>query len=249
MKREKSIYSLLIRTQSELYNITKAYSNLKYLLEVPDSTKIDIHDFLAHNRAILDYLAQELAESCSPKPKRPKFPIASLNQNVAEFEKELKGQFPGLQRKKPELFNYLLDIQHFRDSPWLFEFNQIVNFNKHNNLSAQSHSEFISLIISFKGVGPHIGELGIKSINIGPGGSLLLRSPDGDTRAIRGPQKIDIDTDYLNNADPNIDLIKVKWKDFKFDQSANSTVGLLKIIDINVRRICLKISSIIKSKQ
>lgn len=241
MTRSESIESILKRTQKELNNIEQAYlayrDSSNIVEDVPDSLKIDIHDFLAHNKAILDYLAQEIATLCSPKPKRPYFPIATREKDSSEFQRDLDKWFPGLRLNAPKLFEYLMNIQHFSDSPWLLELHEIINFNKHNNLSPQKHSNFVSLVVHFKGNGPRVGELGWKSIKIEQGAVLQLRAPDGEMRAIRGPQIIDINTTHLTDADPDIMIVKVSWNDFKIDPSDLSAIGLLKIINLNVERV------------
>jgi hypothetical protein len=249
VKRAESIESLLKRTRDELKNIAQAYracaDSPDTLVDVPDSLKIDIHDFLAHNRAILDYLAQEIANLCSPRPERPYFPIASREKTVSEFQDDLNRWFPGLHITAPELFDYLIDIQHFRDSPWLLELKEIVNFNKHNDLSSQRRGEFVSLIVHFRGVVLRVGELGLKSITIEPGAVLQLRATNGEVRAIRGPQVIDINTTHLADADPGIMIERIRWIDFKMDPSEHSAVGLLRIINLNVQRVCDKVTHLV----
>lgn len=91
--------------------------------------------------------------------------------------------------------------------------------------------------VHFKGVGPRIGELGVNSITIEKGAELQLVGPDGEIRAIRGPQRIDIYTTNLIDADSGIIIEKIKWSDFKIAPSEHSVVGLLKIINLNVNRV------------
>jgi hypothetical protein len=253
MKRVKSIEALLFRTCIELQNIEQAYNAIvaseDKLVEVSDSLKIDIHDFLAHNKSVLDYLAQEIAIFCSPPPNRPQFPIASRGKTLLDFQNNLNTWFPGLLLRSPELFKYLTDIQYFRDTPWLLEFQEIINFNKHNDLSSQIHSDFVSLIVHFRGVGPRIGELGFRSIVIEQGAILQLRARNGEVRVIRGPQIIDINTTHLADADPDIVIEKIQWSDFKIDPTEHSVVGLLKIINSNVQRIYYKVSDLIAKFQ
>ena len=142
MKRESSIESLLQQTQDELKIIEKTYQSYSdstdILEDVPDNLKIKIQDFLGHNKAILDYLAQEIATLCNPKPKRPYFPIANRTKSPLEFQNDLNRWFPGLHSTKPMLFDFLLSIQYFHDSPWLLEFSEIINFNKHDMYSYAS---------------------------------------------------------------------------------------------------------------
>ena len=77
----------------------------------------------------------------------------------------------------------------------------------------------------------------MNSITIEKGAELQLVGPDGEIRAIRGPQRIDIYTTNLIDADSGIIIEKIKWSDFKIAPSEHSVVGLLKIINLNVNRV------------
>ena len=99
---------MLSRTQRELATIRDAYAALKDDV-IPPDLRIDIHDLLAHYRAVLDYFAQEVAELCFPRPKLPQFLIARIDKDRATYTKELTDKFPGLQRASQELFDTLVE--------------------------------------------------------------------------------------------------------------------------------------------
>lgn len=100
--------------------------------------KTKILFFLICLRVILDYIAKDIADNYAiiPTKKREwiKFPIC-LNQK--EF---LKPEFLNELKKKSQLiYDYLLKIQPIKENNkeniWIWNFNELVNNNKHDQLS------------------------------------------------------------------------------------------------------------------
>jgi len=202
-----------------------------------DAFKINIFDFLIHNKSILEYLAHEIAEFSNKKTKRIYFPVADKNTTQLKFEKYVIKKFPGLKNTKPKIYNYLVSIQYFNNNNWLSEFNELTNYFKHVDLVPHSTSGYASIYFHFKGAGKRVGEKGLKSIYIKKGAELELVSSDGEKRSIRGPQIIDVNTTSFDHADPDIEIERDEWTDFKFENSDSSAIGLLEIIKLNVYRI------------
>ena len=249
MKRRKDIIAFLDKADKDLQLIAERYKNLSVNKPVPEELKVDIHDFLTKNRAVLDYLAHEIYDLCKSEPKRLYFPIAQRDETITVFNRRLTQLFPNLKTTIPKLYEYLIEIQYYHEIPWLLEFQEIVNTNKHDCLSRQVPGEFISVWVHFNGIGPRVGELGYKSIIIEKGGTLKLGPKDGESRSIRGPQVIDVNMTGLNDADPGIKIERVTWSSFKIDGIERSAVGLLRIIYQGVTRCYERVDNLIKENK
>lgn len=109
--------------------------------EVSPRTGVIIKNFCENLRSALDWLAEEIRETCGISgPRRIYFPVFSSR---AEFDNKMKEWFPGLDTKYPEVWQYLLDMQPFSPNgeKWLREFNEINNENKHFDLVVQTSNE------------------------------------------------------------------------------------------------------------
>ncbi len=161
MKRDKSFGALLRKIDDEFQFIETEYQACIRAMKLTNSLKVNIFDFLSHNRTILDYLAQEITLYCSLTPKKVYFPIAPKTMPKDVFIKKLNAWFPGLRESRPDIFNYLIEIQHFYGNTWLPEFNKLVINYKHIDFAPQSTSGYASIFYHFKGVGKPRGSLEI----------------------------------------------------------------------------------------
>ena len=84
--------------------------------------------------------------------KKTYFPYATFKCNENKFKGKLEKDFPGLSLQRPDLFSYLVGIQHFgvNGFRWLPSFMDLNNENKHQRLVPQLKREFRELHI--KGV-------------------------------------------------------------------------------------------------
>jgi len=237
MKRDDTISALRNRIDKEFSLLELEYQVSISTMHIPSQLKVDILDFLNHNRVILDYLAQEISEYCSKKPSKVYFPIAHKRMLPKNFLKKLKKWFPGLKTNRPDLFDYLYQIQHYNNNEWLPEFNDLINEYKHVDFIPQSTCGYAIITIQVEGKGVRIGERGLKSLTLGEGNSLKFLRSNGEKLFLRGPQVIDHNTSELHDADPGIEFHRDEWIDFKFSNSDHSAIGFLEIIKQNVSRI------------
>jgi hypothetical protein len=247
MNRDQSIKTLMKSINDEFNIIETEYKKCIQNMIISDSLSIKILDFLNHNRIVLDYIGQEICKYCTNKPKKIYFPIASLDLTEEEFVRNMEKWFPGLQKKRPDLFSSIMRIQHFSGDPWLSTLKELINNYKHINFVPQSTSGYACISFHYKGIGKKVGERGLRSITIAEGATIGLKANIGDTKYIRGPQIIDVNTTHFDNADPEIEIIREQWIDFKFEISEHSALGLLEIIKINIYRFYIEINNLMKN--
>ena len=240
MIRNASISALRTRIDKEFSLLERNYSESISTMHIPSQLKVDVLDYLNHNRVILDYLAQEISEYCSNKPSKIYFPIASKRMLPKNFLKRLKKWFPGLKSNRPDLFEYLYQVQHYNNNDWLPEFNDLINDYKHVDFIPQSTAGYANIIIQVEGKGVTVGERGLRSLTIGEGNSLRFLKSNGEELFIRGPQVIDDNTTELIDADQGIELLRDDWIDFKFSNSDHSAIGFLEIIKETKKRVYLE---------
>ena len=242
MKRKESIESLLQRIEKEYILLEKKYYFSLKNMELDASLQIDIFDYLNHCRVILDYLAKETVIYCSKKPKKVYYPIAPKSMNKETFERKMEKWFPNLKNNNNPLYNTIIEYQHYNNHEWLYKLNKLVNENKHNDLIPQTESNFASIVVHYKGIGKRIGERGLRSITIERGAKLRFKKSPNDIQEIRGPQTINVHTRTLNDADPGIEIHKVKWTAYKFEEFENSAIGLMEVIKNNLNRLYKELS-------
>lgn len=251
MKRAKSINALFTQIEEEFPPLEAEYNKCISNVNITGSLQIRIYDFLNHNRSILDYIAKEIDAYClqkKSKGRRVYFPIAKKTETKTAFESNLQNSFPGLRDSEPDIYKYLIDIQHFNGNDWLPEFSYLVNENKHNELSPQTTAECGCVVPSLEGYTYNIavGDRGFKSISVKEGGTICFQLPDGQKKYIRGPQEITKNTTRLDHADPGIVLEQVKWTDLKFVDIPNtSAIVVLRTIKQSVNRIYTDLEKIL----
>jgi len=204
--------------------------------------------FLGHLRSILDFIAHEVTRFCSSLPRKVYFPIAKVGMSKSYFENKLRKEWmPGIDIKRPDIFDYLVKLQHFYPgNDWLPAFNNLSNINKHIHLSRMEIAGCDAALICYKG-NPvmQLGDRGLQSLTIELGGSLVFQS--GSHRAaIRGPQTIDRSTKILRDADPDLSVVLGTWTEFKFNEFPQQpAIVFLKMAEKEVRQISEKIQELI----
>lgn len=137
MTRRQSIEALLEEADNQLSEIRQLYLASAQARQVDPVVAIRVKNFLENLRSVLDYLAQEIRETCcgGRGPKTFYFPIF---QKKRDFDNKVDKWYPQLGVRCPEVRQYLYDVQPLphRGSSWrwLWHFNRLTNSGKHDNL-------------------------------------------------------------------------------------------------------------------
>lgn len=239
---------LLTEIPAGLEALQDEYKQCVTNLAVSPKFRVQTQSFLGHLRAALDFLSHEINRFCSRMPARVYFPIAKKGISQKSFEKNLRNKWlPGLEKSRPDLFEYLIKIQYFYPgNEWLPAFHELSNKNKHVKLSIMQIIGCNAAIIRFYGIPVmQIGDRGLGTSRIEAGGTLLFRSNSLEG-AIRGPQTLDRNTKQFVDADPGLDIASATWSEFKFDEFPDQpAIVFLEIAERQVRQICSRIEALI----
>ena len=199
-------------------------------------------------RSVLDYLARDIATICGRKHGKLYFPIAGVQETETEFRNRLKHDFPSLIQANSVLFQYLIDIQRFKDEPWLEQLGRAANQLKHHELGAWKEIDCRSVLIHHDGVGVRVGALGLKSIKLEERSVLGIASKDGQEYDIRGPDLITVESKSLRDADVEILFERQVWRSFGIAGVPHSLIHFLCLVDANIRRVCTGITGCLEDK-
>lgn len=243
-----SAEELLAGIAAELDGIRQEYAKSVERLAVSSELRIRLLDFFVHNRAVLDYLAQDFLAFCTKKRSRVYFPIASDSQSRAEFLKRLDGKwFPGLAKAHPQLFDYLDSIQHYNGNCWAPAFVKLANRGKHISLVPHVVGSCRAAVLCVHGRPRlQVGDRGYGRVEIQAGGTLRFRDPDARTWDVRGPQVITASTTDLENADSGLTIGQAAWTEFKFEVFPDQpAVVFVEIVERNVKAVAARVMALV----
>lgn len=179
MRGFRDATQLLKHAEAELPTIREAYERSLAEKKVRASLQVEIKNFLENIRSALDFAARGLYDkygSSRKSKQRIYFPYATTNQDRATFEESgrIDVCIPGLQESRPDLVQWLLEIQHFGSRPcsWLPDFMDLANENKHERLTPQVRNELKELRVTGGGASIGMGEG--SSISVAPGASISI---------------------------------------------------------------------------
>jgi hypothetical protein len=209
MKRKASIEALIKKSRSTFEDLKKQYDASLHEKVVREELKVDLKNVFENLRSVLDYLAHEIFDGAcggAVMPARLYFPIRRSPQG---FTDAINKDFPGLQVAQPGVFSALERIQPYND-PWLGDFNDLNNANKHLNLTEQTRTESRQVRVSNNGGG---------AVSWGPGvtfgsGVKVLGVPIDPRTQMPVPSNI-IKTDVT------------VWVDFKFSDNGRSVLPFI----------------------
>jgi hypothetical protein len=205
VKRAASIEALLKRSRAVLSDLKHAYEASLHAKKIREDLKVDIKNIFENLRSCLDYLAQDIFETCcasSKKPDRLYFPIRS---SLVEFDQTISRDYPGLQSMCKPIYQVLENVQPYHD-PWLGHFNKLNNENKHQDLVEQTRTESRYVTISGGGGSVSWGP----GVTFGRGVSVMGVPIDSTTQLPIPNNKVKTDI--------------VIWVDFQFRESGASVL-------------------------
>lgn len=225
MRRSKNIEALIRKSRGDFVELKKAYEASLHAKVISEDLKIDIKNIFENLRSCLDYLAHEVFDSCCTHVKHPDCLYFPIRYSRKEFDQAIDKDFPDLAHNKKAVFDFLESIQPYND-PWLGEFNQLNNANKHQDLVEQTRSESRQVSVSRPGSG---------SVTWGPGVTF------GGGVSVMGVL-IDPRTQLPV---PN-NMVKTEitiWVDFTFRENGKSVLPFIETSINSVERIYQELSN------
>lgn len=215
MKRASSIEALLRKSQTVFADLKRAYDASLHEQHVREDLKVDIKNIFENLRSCLDYLAHDIFEAHCPSAKSPDRLYFPIRATITEFNQAVNRYYPGLQTTSSVVYGILESVQPYRD-PWLDQFNQLNNDNKHQDLVEQTRTELRKVTVS-RGGG---------SVSWGPGVTF------GGGVSVMG---IPIDPRTQMPVPNNVAQTQVTiWVDFRFKDNGMS---VLPFIEISLQKV------------
>lgn len=215
MKRATSIEALIRRSRTAYAELKKAYDTSLHEKSIREDLKVDIKNIFENLRSCLDYLAHEMFDAFCEGAKKPDRLYFPIRRTAQEFTQALQRDYPGLETGAKPVFDILEAMQPFRD-PWLGQFNQLNNENKHQDLVEQTRTE--SRQVSVKGPGG--------GVSWGPG-----------VRFGSGVRVMGVPIDPQTQLPVPNDVVKTDitiWIDFEFREGGQS---VLPFIEKSIARV------------
>jgi len=147
LKRAASIDALLKRVAADVAAVRPAYEASLHEKNVRDDLRVAIKNIFENLRSCVDYMAQDIFDThckSSPKPDKLYFPI---RKSAQDFAAVVAKAFPGLSAASPAVYALVEGVQPYRN-PWLGQFNQLNNHNKHQDLVEQTRTEARQVTVS-----------------------------------------------------------------------------------------------------
>ena len=219
--RKHSIEVLLSRCDADIMRIEQEYNDSLHRQTVRADLQVDIKNFCANLRSVLDYVAHDIWDTyCTGADPKMLFyfPIlASRN----DFEARTGKWYPELDNKAPALWNYLETVQPYhQDYRWIGIFNKINNDNKHGDLVEQTRAETEQVRVS----------MASSSIAWTPGNVMF------GSGVFIGGVPVDPRT-QMPVPHPSQRVERITWVDFRFKGENVSALGLLKQALTGIREI------------
>lgn len=237
MSRKEDIGALLTEASSQIQSIEREYNRSLDDKTVSTELRIFIKNYCENLRSPLDYIASEIDESVLGllRNKTPYFPMNSTDR--AAYDKYMSKQFPQLSNARPDLYQAIEEIQPYNPSGCqsLPRLNELVNKNKHDQLSPQKRVEERGVCLELDG----------GSITLGPGCSI-----SGHGTISSGNSLVVVQGQPISGASPatigrNVRQRVEIWVSFQFTDGGDDVLRLLKEAHADVARIFRKLESLI----
>lgn len=233
----KDAQALVHHTSKQLSDIRAEYDKSLAAREVAPSLLIEIKNLCENLRSALDFIAVHIHQSyCTPSKGNEKvyFPYAAVQKTQADFTSALRQKFAGLEQAKHDVFEQLVQSQHFGNKgyAWLPLFMELTNENKHQRLVPQTRTEHKELRISNGGTGISLGHGA--GIVLGSGASISIGGA-----VIHGGQTVSADR-LPNMTGGNAEIIT--WVSFNFESNNQPVLPFL-------TKVCAGVHEIVNTAQ
>jgi len=224
MKRAKSIEALIRKSKENLENLKNAYQESLQAKIINESLKIDIKNIFENLRSCLDYLGYEVSENYCNHIKQPKKLYFPIRDSREDFISAISKDYPGLETNSKPVLDLLETLQPYND-PWLGEFNQLNNANKHQDLVEQTRTESRRVTVSGSGGGSVSWGQGVRF-----GGGVSVMGVPIDPRTQLPVPNRRVKTDIAI------------WVDFKFRENGKSVLPFVEKSIDSVEQFYIKLS-------
>lgn len=147
MKYFEESVALVDYTDDQIIEIESLYNASLDKCELDTKLLIKYKNLLENLRSALDYCAHGLCEKYGTSSKHNiYFPYASLDTTKSQFNKRIEKNIPGLSKSRPDLVEFLENMQHFsrEGAEWFPQFMHLTNKNKHVKLTPSSKMNGVS---------------------------------------------------------------------------------------------------------
>lgn len=232
MDAYKDAIALVDHASDELTKIRTAYEQALLAQSVSPALLIAIKNLCENLRSALDFVSVSVHEKhCSNGVAKSNigFPYAKVTTSEKEFREFLTKRFVGLSASRIDLFEGLIDVQHFgsKGFTWLPTFIELNNESKHQRLIPQVRREQRELHISNGSTGIVL-EQGA-AIVLGSGASVNVGGA-----LIHGGQTVS--TDNIPSMQGGKAEI-IAWISFHFESNNQPVIPLLLKATAGVREI------------
>lgn len=219
MKRFRDMDALLSEAERQLKEISTLYQRCLQEEDLNPRLGVLIKNFFENIRSPLDYLAKEICGRFLSYSGNTGFPISSPSKS--KFDSFIKAKLPDLENKHLGLYKHLGKIQKYNDGDFKFlpMLSDLVNGNKHDQLSPQTRVEKKTLDITFPGGA---------SIRMGHGTAI---SGDGIFSSGGGwftPGGGTISPETPASIGQNIHQSVTKWIAFEFKENGKEVMTVLR---------------------
>ena len=166
MKYFEESVALVDYTDDQIIEIESLYKSSLDKCELDTRLLIKYKNLLENLRSALDYCAHGLCEKFGTGAKHNTyFPYASIDTTKSQFNKRLEKNIPGLGKNRPDIVEFIRNMQHFsrKGAEWFPQFMLLTNKNKHVNLTPSSKMNGVSLTaegLNIKACGITLGKTG-----------------------------------------------------------------------------------------
>lgn len=146
----KDCDSLIVEMEIFLEKIYVRYSEIPPAdSEIPFKIRSDIKHFLDNANSILDFTAFELYQKYSvyylnheTYEKTKDYIYFIYKEDKNKFKKNMNMIYPNLGETNPDIYQAFEKHQKYGNSQWRKDLHQLVNQNKHKNLSLQKKTKY-----------------------------------------------------------------------------------------------------------
>ena len=221
MERYEDIQELLDIVKENIITLEKSYEKAKQDDEQKMVLRPLIKSSLEHLRSVLEYSTQDIWLSYNNQEKKIFFPYG-INRDY--FNKSLNKNLPGVKNSKPKFHILIASLQpHKCNNNWLIDLCNQTNFNKHNKLSSQTRKNSSK---SFTSIG-NLAKIDSSS-SIQFDNCMYNGMPLGQTEPVIIDGEMSVEEVKSSIGIPIPVSKEFDWVEFRFENSAIDTLGLIK---------------------
>lgn len=109
-----------------------------------------IFEIVSKLKTVLNHIAADIY-ICVCEPQRVRYPVFPIVNSLEEFERKIKGDFPGLRNGSSASYDFLLSHQEFNEQERILrDFNTLRNINEHEMAQEVYIKNLVELMLEEK---------------------------------------------------------------------------------------------------